>query len=206
MTAPNTAGIRISNFEFRIFRPQTVSSNWNLQSAWRCCGGPRREGRETWSAGARQRARWPRIADRSRGLEQQRQGRRSRRADLGVDRTERGPRNRSAAEIPRSRRDWASGCVSPTGARRDRSRDRPDRVEGGKRGQRSGIGAGWARGSPPARRRRAAGEVDGSDESLLSEETLAEPALPRSKIAAGGRAQTRVSSLRPPSGVPPSKR
>jgi len=51
------------------------------------------------------------------------------------------PRNRSAAEIPRSRRVWASGFVSPTGARRDRSRDRPDRAEGGKRGQRSGIGA-----------------------------------------------------------------
>jgi len=27
------------------------------------------------------------------------------------------PRNRSEAEIPRSRRVWASGCVSPTGTR-----------------------------------------------------------------------------------------
>ncbi len=62
----------------------------------------------------------------------------------------------------------------------------PDRVEGGKRGQRSGIGAiPYREGgavllecSPPARRRRAAGEVDGSDESLLSEETSAEAAWP----------------------------
>jgi len=51
------------------------------------------------------------------------------------------PRSRSEAEAERSRRVWASGCVSPTGARRDRSRDRPDRADGGKRGQRSGIGA-----------------------------------------------------------------
>ena len=35
--------------------------------------------------------------------------------------------------------------------------------------------------SPPARRRRAAGEGDGSDESLLSEETLAEAAWPRAQ-------------------------
>jgi len=60
---------------------------------------------------------------------------------LGVTGLNRAPRNRSAAEIPRSRRVWASGCVSPTGARRNRSRDRPDRAEGGKRDQRSGIGA-----------------------------------------------------------------
>jgi len=40
--------------------------------------------------------------------------------------------------------------------------------------------------SPPARRRRAAGEVDDSDESLLSEETLAENAWPRSQTADGG--------------------
>ena len=44
--------------------------------------------------------------------------------------------------------------------------------------------------SPPARRRRAAGEVDGTDEGLLSEGTSAEPAWPRSKTAGGGRAGT----------------
>ena len=40
--------------------------------------------------------------------------------------------------------------------------------------------------SPPARRRRAAGEADGSAESLLSEETSAEAAWPRSNTAGGG--------------------
>ena len=33
---------RISNFEFAV--PQPASLAWNPQSAWRCCGGPRREG------------------------------------------------------------------------------------------------------------------------------------------------------------------
>ena len=72
------------------------------------------------------------------------------------------PRNRSEAEVSRSRRVWASGCVSPTGARRDRPSGHPDRAEEGKRGQRSGIGAiqnreGGAASpecSPPARQRR----------------------------------------------------
>ena len=41
--------------------------------------------------------------------------------------------------------------------------------------------------SPPARRRRVAGEVDGSDESSLSEERSAEAAWPRSQTAGGGR-------------------
>ena len=49
--------------------------------------GPR--GVVSWCALAR--ARWPRIAGRSRGPKQQRQGRRSRRADLGRNRTESGP-------------------------------------------------------------------------------------------------------------------
>ena len=35
----------------------------------------------------------------------------------GVEGLNQAPRNRSEAEIPRSRRVWASGCVSPTGAR-----------------------------------------------------------------------------------------
>jgi hypothetical protein len=48
--------------------------------------------------------------------------------------------------------------------------------------------------SPPARRRRAAGEVDGSDESLLSEETSAEDAWPRSKTADGGRPGTETET------------
>jgi len=58
-----------------------------------------------------------------------------------ADGTNQAPRNWSAAEIPRSRRVWASGCVSPPGARRDRPSGHPDRAEEGKRGQRSGIGA-----------------------------------------------------------------
>ena len=40
--------------------------------------------------------------------------------------------------------------------------------------------------SPPARRRRAAGEVDGTNESLLSEGASAEVAWPRSQTAAAG--------------------
>jgi len=40
--------------------------------------------------------------------------------------------------------------------------------------------------SPPARQRRVALEVDGSDESLLSEETSAENAWPRARPADGG--------------------
>ncbi len=46
--------------------------------------------------------------------------------------------------------------------------------------------------SQPARRRRAAGEVDDTDESLLSEGASAEAAWPRSKTADGGRTQARV--------------
>jgi len=55
-----------------------------------------------------------------------------------------------------------------------------------------------AGGSPPARRRHVAGKVDGSDESLLSEETLAENAWPRAKTADGGRpgTQTRYDARR----------
>jgi hypothetical protein len=44
--------------------------------------------------------------------------------------------------------------------------------------------------SPPARRRRAAGEVGGTDERLLSEETLAVAAWPRAQPADGGRPGT----------------
>ena len=40
--------------------------------------------------------------------------------------------------------------------------------------------------SPPARQRRAAVEANGSNESLLSEETSAENAWPWSKTAGGG--------------------
>jgi len=73
------------------------------------------------------------------------------------------PRNRSVAEVSRSRRDWASGCVSPTGARRDRPSGRPDewREENAARGPEStrshtgGRGCGLARmqpaGAPQAR-------------------------------------------------------
>ena len=77
----------------------------------------------------------------------------------GVENRNRAPRNRSAAEIPRSRRDWASGCVSPTGARRDRPSGRPDewREENAARGPesaRSNIGRGVRR-CPDVARRRA---------------------------------------------------
>jgi len=39
-------GFRISNFEFRICHPESASSSRSLESAWRCCGGPRSEGRK----------------------------------------------------------------------------------------------------------------------------------------------------------------
>jgi len=45
-----------------------------------------------------------------------------------------------------------------------------------------------AGGSPPARRKRAADEADGSDESLLSEGASVENAWPRAQPADGGRA------------------
>ncbi len=59
----------------------------------------------------------------------------------GVPGPNQAPRNRSEAEIPRSRRRWAYDGVSPTGARRDRPSGRPDEAEGGKRRHRSGAGA-----------------------------------------------------------------
>jgi len=43
--------------------------------------------------------------------------------------------------------------------------------------------------SPPARQRRAAGEVGDTDESLLSEGVSAEAAWPRLKTVDGGRAR-----------------
>jgi len=49
--------------------------------------------------------------------------------------------------------------------------------------------------SPPVSRRRAAGEVGDSDESLLSEETSAEAAWPRSTTADGGRTRARARAL-----------
>jgi len=44
--------------------------------------------------------------------------------------------------------------------------------------------------SPPARRRRAAAEADGSNESLLSEGASAEAAWPRANARGGGRARS----------------
>ena len=114
---------------------------------------------------------------------------------LGVTGLNQATRNRSEAEVSRSRRVWASGCVSPTGARRDRSRDRPDRAEGGKRGQRSGIGAiqyRWgvrrsAGGSPPARRRRARAVTGGTEERSRSEGTAVSD---RGRLASAARSES----------------
>jgi len=131
---------------------------------WRCRGGPHREARETWSYGARLR-----VPD----------GRVSRAAaeawsdsamggaaatpttdSVGLDKA---PRNRSEAEVSRSRRVWASGCVFlrlerggigrpaiPTSGRRKTRpevRNRRDPIKGG--------GCGLARqqpaGAPQAR-------------------------------------------------------
>jgi len=78
----------------------------------------------------------------------------------------------------------------------------PDRAEGGKRGQRSGIGAiPYREGgadllecSPPARLRRAAGEVDATDERLRSEGAMTEAAWPRALPADGGRPGTETGT------------
>jgi len=48
--------------------------------------------------------------------------------------------------------------------------------------------------SPPARRRRVAGEAYGTDENLLSEGASAEAAWPRSQTADGGRQGRQVLS------------
>ena len=111
------------------------------------------------------------------------------------------PHDRSEAEVGRSRRGSAPGCVSPTGARRDRPRGRPDAAQGGKRAQGSGIGAilfkkGWAAlstKSPPARQRRAADEELRSDKSSLLEDRNSEDAVPRAS-ARGGRASFQARS------------
>jgi len=112
------------------------------------------------------------------------------------------PRSRSEGEAERSRRVWASGCVSPTGARRDRSGDRPDRAEGGKRGQRSGIGAiPYREGvavllecSPPARRRRARALTGGTEERSRSEgTTVSDRGRGRRPRAAGGHGHGRYN-------------
>jgi len=71
-------------------------------------------------------------------------------------------------------------------------------VEGGKRAQRSGIGAITIQGGggsllerkPPARRRRAAISGGGTEERLRSESPATEIAWPRSQTADGGRPDT----------------
>ena len=77
---------------------------------------------------------------------------------------------------------------------RDRPSGHPDRAEGGKRGRRTGIGAitikeggaSFARGSPPARQRRAALEDGGTDERSRSEGAPSENAWPRANARGGG--------------------
>ena len=77
------------------------------------------------------------------------------------------------------------------------------RVKGGKRGQRSGIGAipikeGGAASlgcSPPARRRRAAVEVGATDKRLRLEGAATSTAWPRARPADGGRPGTEMGTL-----------
>ena len=119
-----------------------VPSARSLESAWRWRGGPRREGRETRSHGARLRAPGG-LVSRAAAEAQSGSGRGGEAAapTSGVEGLNQAPRNRSAVEVSRSRRRWAYDGVSPTGARRDRPSGRPDEAEGGKRRHWSGAGA-----------------------------------------------------------------
>jgi len=106
----------------------------------------------------------------------------------GAEGQDEAPRNRSAAEVSRSRRDWTSGCVSPTGARRDRPSGRPDewREENAARGgesARSHIGRG-VRSRSDAARRRAEGALG----------HVGERPGPRSQTADGGRPGTETET------------
>ena len=148
-------------------------------------------------------ARLRRIAGRSRGLERQRHGRRSRHADLGSSRTEPGPakpqRSAGFAIAPSLGlwvrfSDWSEGGIGRPAIPTER---REENVARGPESARSNIGWGVGRSvgrSPPARRRRAAGEVDDIDESLLSEMAAAEAAWLRSKTADGGRPGTETEA------------
>ena len=144
-------------------------------------GGLRHEAREAWSDGVRRRGRRPRIAGRSRrpgaraggrGAADRRElalgepkgrarWRRRRHADLGPS-----PRRPPHTKSERQRRFRVAPRVYlwpcfPTGARRDRPRGHPDDAQGGKRGQRCGIGARVHRGGGESP------EVRGSFDSAL---------------------------------------
>jgi len=142
--APTHSLVRISNFEFRISNLPSPSLHPRLE-----IHGRRGAVAEGLVARAARRGQLVRVSVPdgrvSRAAAEARSdsamGGEAAAPTSGVTGQDRAPRNRSVAEVSRSRRDWASGCVSPTGARRDRSGDRTDRAEGGKRRHRSGAGA-----------------------------------------------------------------
>ncbi len=115
----------------------------------------------------------------------------------GVTGQNHAPRNRSAAEVSRSRRDWASGCVSPTGARRDRPSGRPDewREENAARGPESarshtgGRGCGLARMQPAGAPKARSGANRRDRGTLAFRRRAGERPWPWSKTAGGGRAR-----------------
>jgi hypothetical protein len=142
-------------------------------------------------------ARLRRIAGRSRGLERQRHGRRSRHADLGGYRTEPRPakpeRSAGFAIAPRLGlwvrfSDWSEGGIGrpaiPTEWREENAARGPESA-------RSHTGRGVRPCTIAARRRavrRAAGEVGATDKRSRLEGAATETAWPRALPADGGRA------------------
>jgi len=151
-----------------------------------------------WCALARARLR--RIADRSRGPQQQRQGRRSRRADLGGNRT--GPRpaesQRSGDSAIATRlglwvrlSDWSKGGIGrpaiPTEWREENAARGPESA-------RSHIGRRVRPRSNAARRRAsgARGRRPNAGTRACSRNGVGLRPWPRSQTADGGRARRRV--------------
>jgi hypothetical protein len=96
--------------------------------------GLRREGREGWSDGACQRARWPCLAGRSRSPERPRGRARGRQAERGAD-IHRPPHRTTSAKRIAPRVGLSVRCEPES--RRDRPGGRPDADEGETRGERS---------------------------------------------------------------------
>jgi len=115
------------------------------------------------------RARWPRIAGRSRGSERQRRGRRSRRADLGSNGIEPGPakpQRSGGFAIATSLglwvrfSDWSERGIGRPAIPTERMEENVPRGPESARSHTMWGVRRSPRGSPPARRRRAAGEVE----------------------------------------------
>jgi hypothetical protein len=175
-----TEGFRISDFGFRISDLPPPSLNPPPGSLSR--RGAVAEGLVARTAKRREMVRACALQIAAyRGPQQ-----RSAAAATGAAKPPRRPRGIQERTMPRGigaqRRFRDRAEIGPLGAflrlerRRDRPSGHPDRAEGGKRGQRSGIGAITRKGgrrsagsSPPARPRRARAVTGGTEERLRSE-------------------------------------